>query len=190
MGTIKVAVLAMFIAMGLLSFAHAGQIPVASVTASGPYYNNTNLLIDGYIPGEGTAWTAGTNVYWNGTGTGFSLDFNKIYHLESMVLQVDNNDRYGVMYSTDNVNWFNLFVIEVYHGNVTWGMDTFYIPPEIGFTPVDARYIRFSALGGDNMYAVSEIQAFGTSSAVPEPVTMVLLGIGLTGILGLRRKLN
>lgn len=40
----------------------------------------------------------------------------------------------------------------------------------------------------DNWFAVSEIQAYGPSTAVPEPATMLLLGSGLIGLAGYGRK--
>jgi hypothetical protein len=42
----------------------------------------------------------------------------------------------------------------------------------------------------DNLFSVSEIQAYGSSSTdpVPEPATMFLLGSGLIGLAGYGRK--
>jgi hypothetical protein len=186
---VRMVVLVAVIAMGLFSFAQAGQIPVSTVTGSGSYDNSPSLLVDGYIPPEWTGWTAGTNVYWNGTTPTFTLDFGAMYRVDDMLVQVDNNDDYKVQYSTNNTNWTDLFVIPSYRGDVGWGMDTFSVQSEISFTPVDARYVRLFATGGDNCYAASEIQAFGTpSTSVPEPATMLLLGSGLIGVAGLRRK--
>jgi hypothetical protein len=41
------------------------------------------------------------------------------------------------------------------------------------------------------MYSVSEIQAYGELPVTtPEPTTMLLLGLGLMGLAGVRRKLK
>ena len=52
----------------------------------------------------------------------------------------------------------------------------------LDFAPVDARYLRVFAIGGDNFYSVSEIQAF--AAPVPEPSTIMLFGLGLLTLMG------
>jgi hypothetical protein len=184
----KMIAITVIAVMSLLSSAQAGPIAVSSATGAGSYQNAADLLVDGYVPAEWTVWTAGTNVWWYGTEPAFTLDFGGVYRLEGILIQVDNNDWYKIEYSLNNSTWNELFVIPSYIGDVGWGMDTF-TPPEIAFAPVNARYIRAFAIGGDNCYAISEIQAFGTTAnSVPEPTTMLLLGFGLIGLAGVRRK--
>lgn len=180
--------IAVIIGIGLLSSAQAGQITATSVSGSGSYYNSVDLLTDGYVPPEWTGWTAGTNVYWVGTQPVFTLDFGSIYNLTGILIQVDNNDDYVMQYSLNNSSWNNLFFIPHHAGDVGWGMDTFTVQENV-FSPVNARYIRAFAVSGDSSYAISEIQAYGTTvNAVPEPNSMILLGIGLAGLAGIRRK--
>jgi hypothetical protein len=202
----KNLVMAAVVFFGLLSFAYAAQIPVASVgTDDGghAYTNNPSLLSDGYIPPEGTIWTASTNVYWTGPNNiyepwfdhpSFILDFGSVYRVDAIRVQVDNNDSYVLMASTNGSSWGTFYIIYAADGNIDpvspGGMDPFDIAASSFTTgnPVDARYIKLFALSGDGMYAASEIQAFGTlPNGVPEPTTMLLLGAGILGLVGVRR---
>ena len=178
------------------SLVNATQISFSSVNVTGSYHNSLNFLTDDIIPGESGQWQNNT-VWWNGTGTAFTFDMGSSYTLEDIILSVDNNDYYRVEYSSDNSVWNTLFSISRYDGEIGWGMDTMatssthseYIPA-IDFSPVNAQYLRIQATGGDNSYSIGEFQAFGEiqSNPVPEPATMFLLGSGLAGLAGFRKK--
>jgi len=174
---VKAWVLTAFMTTSVVAESYAAQISVPNVAGTGTFTNNTSLLIDGSIPPEGTVWTNPTNVYWSSTVPTFTLDFGSVYTLDDLLIQVDNNDDYRIDYSLNGSGWSTLYTIPIGLGNINNGMDTF-TQSDINFTPVNARYLRISATGGDDKYAVSEIQAFGTS-VVPEPGTITLLGSGL-----------
>ena len=176
--------------LGAANMASAVPINAVSASGTGTYKNSPDLLIDGVIPSEGTWWTATTNVWWYGTDPVFTIDLGALYSVEDVVVSVDNNDDYNVSYSLNNINWFNLFTIDRTYGDIPvipGGMDTMstilgdpeYVS-QIDFSPVQARYLKISATGGDNFYAVAEVKAYGTH--VPEPSTILLIGVGLLGL--------
>jgi len=180
----------------LPSLSNATLIIPSTVSATGSYSNSENLINDGFIPTERTAWTASSNVYWNGTVTTFMLDFGQLYNVNDVLVSVDNNDYLTVDWSIDLSSWSNLFNINSSYGEVTWGMDTLstdnlnseYVS-NIDFSSVQARYLRIKATGGDNSYAIGEFQAFGSKvSSVPEPSTLTIFALGVIGLASRRLK--
>jgi hypothetical protein len=176
--------------------AHAQLISPASASGTGTFNNSTSLIINNVIPAEGSTWTDPTNVWWNGLTPQFTIDLGQVYTLQDLVLSLDNNDTYAIEYSTDNLSFTPLTTVSAGFGEIGNGMDTFstalgdpeYVPG-IDFAPVQARYLRTFATGGDNSYSIGEIQSFGTlgsAAAAPEPSVIALLGTGILGLIGRR----
>ena len=173
----------------------AALIIPADISGAGSWNHDKNLIIDGWMPDEGSVYRRPQCVYWLGTNSSFIIDLGKIFMLQDLVLQVDNNDDYRVQYSTDKSSWSLLFNISRNWGEIGWGLDTMssisgdpqYISG-IDFTEVQARYLKFFSTGGDRIYSISELQAYGVVAA-PLPGAFWLLGSGILGLIGLRRKL-
>ncbi len=174
---------------GVTVSAQATPVSAVSATGTGAFNNSPDMLIDGVLASEGSLWKAGTSVWWSGMSPTFTIDLGGVVLLEDLLVQVDNNDAYRFEYSENNNTWFSLFDIQVSDGEVSWGMDTMSTDSQnseyiasLDFAPVDARYLRVFAIGGDNFYSVSEIQAF--AAPVPEPSTIMLFGLGLLTLVG------
>lgn len=184
-----------------ISVVNAALITPSSITGTGSFSNDVNLIIDGVVPAETTPWTAASNVYWTGTNTSFTIDLGDVYTIEDVLISVDNNDAYNVEYSLDNSSWTNLFTLFWYYGEIGWGMDTMtsdsssaeYVS-QLDFAAVDAQYLRVFSTSGDNFYSIGELQAFGSlstpSNPIAAPPTWVLFGLGLLGLLRNKRGTN
>ncbi len=164
-----------------------------SVTGTGSYNHSLSLLTDGTVPTEGSYWLGSESINWTDTTTTFTLDLGSLSNINNILVSVDNNDDYSVEWSTDNQSWYSLLTIDSSYGEITWGMDTMssdsanpeYISA-LDFAPVTAQYIRIFATGGDDSYAIGELQV--SSSPVPVPPAVLLFASSLLGFLGFRRK--
>jgi len=161
------------------SFAAYGEV-IAPVSVSGTLLNK---LIDGNLPAEGSVYTGSPCVSWTGKDPIFTVDLGRKYIIEDIVLSVDNNDDYTIEGSGNNTDWIPLMKVNRQYGEIRWGMETLSTiagDPEyvsgIDFTPVEARYLRIFATGGDDKYAVGEIMAYGYAAA-PEIHINILPGI-------------
>jgi hypothetical protein len=176
--------------------AHAQLITPAGASGTGTFNNSPSLIINNVIPAEGSTWTDPTNVWWTGNVPQFTIDFGQVYTLQDLVLSLDNNDTYAIEYSTDNATFTPLITVSAAVGEIGNGMDTFSTVlgnPEfvvgIDFAPVQARYLRAFATGGDGSNSIGEIQSFGvlpSASAAPEPSAVALLSAGFLGLMGRR----
>jgi hypothetical protein len=184
---------ACLVALVAVTSADAGLITPVSISGTGALNNPLSLISNGVLPPRNTFWMDGANVWWQGTAPAITLDYGSVYTITSLTVDVDNNDTYRVQYSTDGVTFTNLFDFLASQGPVApnpGGMDilttdsTFPTNPGdqttpayvgVSFLPVNARYLRISAISGDNLYSIGEFQAF-SNAAVPEPVSLVVFG--------------
>lgn len=192
---------------------------VASGVEGSEYTNPLYLLTDGIVPARSTDFNAASNVYWFGQEAGpvdiiatelapaagelsglvFGLELDGVQRLTGLLLSVDSNDDYAVDYSLDGTNWTRLVDIAATQGSSDYGMDTFRIseptPDNAGepsFSPVQARYLRVYATGGDGAYALGEVQAFVDGSSDEADYYSVTLAEGelATFTLGLEHPLD
>ena len=143
-------------------------------------------IVDGLFVAEPTQWNSGS--WWwdedpsvNAGPVVTTIHLKQLYTIDSFTVQADNNDTYRLEYW--NGAAFQLaWDIPAIAG---FGLMTRTSGPLASFS---TDLLRFTATGGDNYYSVSEIQANGAPTAVPEPATILLFGSGLVGVARRYRK--
>ncbi|MES2099542.1 MAG: PEP-CTERM sorting domain-containing protein [Pseudomonadota bacterium] len=166
---------------------------VGVLRAGSPWTGSASLaaqssIVNGVFVPEGQTWNTGS--WWwdedpsvNAAPLVTTIHLTQLYTIDSFSVQADDNDSYRLEY-WDGAAW-----------QLAWDIPT---QPSFGLvtrnsgllsTSITTDFLRFTATGGDNYYAVSEIQAFGVA-AVPEPSTYALMlgGLGMMGYLARRRR--
>jgi len=156
-------------------------------SAPAPVFAPPHTLVDGIFRGMFTTWTQDT-VFWDASAAGAAsnsivVNLDKTYAINQLLIEADSNEFYEVQYRS-GASW-----IPVWDANPVpaYGLQTRASPV---FGPFVTDALRVVAIGGDGLYAVSELQAFGVA-AVPEPGTwaMLVAGLGMVGFF-LRRRLR
>lgn len=161
-----------------------GVLRAGSTWGPGSTLSNSAAPTDGTFAPEGQQWNNGS-FWWdedpsvNPSPVTWEIQLDQAYTVDRFVVQADDNDSYLLEY-WDGAGWQSAFAVAF---QPSFGLVT----RDSGMIgPITTDRLRFSATGGDNYYAVSEIQAF---QAVPEPGAwaMLILGFGLVGH-ALRRR--
>lgn len=159
--------------------------PTSIVCAGTP--EGVSAANDGVFHRETDCWLNG--VAWNGKDNSIDIDLNGTFLIDAAIVQADDNDTYELQYrGIDNLyhDWWAIGAIS------SWGLVTRPNADQVtrqSLASVEATGLRIFATGGDELYAVSEVQVYG--SPVPEPSSLMLLGSGLAAFAGtLRRKFS
>lgn len=191
---IKGAITALILSVGFAASAHASLISLNDpVTLNGSFPEFTSVcppvelaqpapgtIDNGVFQTEETCYQEG--IHWQGLTDSISISFGGTFVIDGAIVQADDNDTYELDYlGTDDAYhlWWTIPTISSFGLVTRPNADQTTI---MTLPTVDALGVEIFAVSGDNDYAVSQVEVFG-SAAVPEPDTMGLLCAGLIGIM-------
>ncbi|HEX7598390.1 MAG TPA: discoidin domain-containing protein [Polyangia bacterium] len=142
----------------------AGKLPVRSSGVKNPV-----RLTDGLYSNEGDEWLTDVTSRFASARSFVDYDLGSEQPIRCALTQADNNDVYVLSGSLDEVNWTPLWRVGAENGA---GMRLRNNKME-----ARARYVRFSATGGDALYSVSEIALYAECPSIWPPELVRTRGI-------------
>jgi len=154
----------------ITAFGNFGTLRAGSPWANNPLAEFTTLIDEAYRP-ENELWNQ-NSIWWdqdpsvNPSQPWITIDLDGTYAFNRFKVQADDNDSYLLEY-WDGAAWQTAFNVGAVY---TYGLVT----RDSGIIgTITTNKLRFTATGGDNYYAVSEIEGFAPE--VPEPASWALL---------------
>jgi hypothetical protein len=202
----KKTLIAALCSLGLLSAAHATNVVLGSTVHlhgtffTDPTYWSTGTngtpddLVNGVFQPDGTQWDF-NSTWWNGDDNPNNcivIDLSCWAKIWCFTVQADDNDDYKLEYWGTDSAWHDAWDILAPQG---WGLTT---SSTFLDSPIITDKLRFTAVDGDGLYAVSQIEAKGKflccdpcctpSGSAPDATSTVALLGGAIGLIGWVRK--
>jgi serine/threonine protein kinase len=127
-------------------------------------------VVDGVFLPAGKRWDQGT-VWWDAQDEqerAIIITLDAVYTISGCIVQADSNDKYELSYWDRTVDQWKVAWVTDEAG--LWGLRT--RPDQADTTkrhnlnpPIRTNMLRLQGVGGDGLYSVSEIQAYGRRAA-------------------------
>jgi hypothetical protein len=197
----KKTIVALLCALSALSVAQAAPNVAlgSSVALNGAFFTNSDGwplgtngtgpdLVNGIYQPENQQWNF-NSVWWNGNDgpdNNIVITLPGEFDISGFKVQADDNDTYRIEYLGLDTLWHTAWDIPAPNG---FGLTT--SSTTLG-SIITTTALRFTATGGDGLYAVSQIEADGvgitTHGTVPETAGTFALFGGALGLIGLARR--
>jgi hypothetical protein len=197
---IKGVIPALILSVGIAASAQASLISLNDpVTLNGSFPTFSDVcgpdpqpaassIDNGVFQTEETCYQEG--IHWQGTTDSIAISFGGTFTIDGAIVQADDNDIYQLDYlgSDDAYHlWWSIPEVNSFGLVTRPNADQTTI---MTLPTVEALGVEIFAVSGDNDYAVSQVEVFGSPAPVPEPATLGFLCAGLIGVmLACRRRI-